>query len=294
MIYKIISKILMLFLFVIVTFNMTYFQSLFESSYTEKVFAEDRNSQFVEVSKNPAQKNTDRSNIDPRTLSILREMTQFIGIKNNYTFKAELMYDNILDSGQKLQVTASEKVFLEKSDKVFIDYNGDYSAYKFLYNHDKVILLDTTTNLYTQVQAPETINATFDRLLKVYGFAPPLSDLFYLFPYKSMIENVESSTYVGSSVVFGVRCHHLAFVEKDKDWQIWIEKGNRKIPRKIVINYKNIPGSPQFIAIIRDWILNEPFSDLLFKQNLTKNAAESDQNLLYNKSVNNLGIIRGP
>lgn len=234
----------------------------------------------------------DDSRIDPKTLSILREMTQFIGIRNNYTFKAEIMYDNILDTGQRLQVTASEKVFLEKPDKVFIEYRGDFSAYKFLYNYNKVTILDTTTNTYTVVNVPETINSTFDRLSKVYGFRPPLSDFFYLFPYKSMIENVKSSSYIGTSFVFGVRCHHLYFVEEDKDWQIWIEDGNRKIPRKLVITYKNLPGSPQFIAILADWILNEPFSETLFKQNLTKNATESENNLLFDKSANNFGFIR--
>ena len=236
-------------------------------------------------------KNTD-SNIDPKTLSILREMTQFIGIRNNYTFKAEMMYDNILETGRRLQVTASEKVFLEKPDKVFIEYRGDYNAFKLLYNYNKVTILDTTTNTYTEVNSPETINATFDRLSKVYGFRPPLSDFYYLFPYKSMIENVKSSYYIGTSFVFGVRCHHLSFVEEDKDWQIWIEDGNRKIPRKVVITYKNIPGSPQFIAIISDWILNEPFPEVLFSQDLARNATQSEKNLFYNKSAKNFGIIR--
>ncbi|MGI9535242.1 MAG: DUF2092 domain-containing protein [Thermodesulfobacteriota bacterium] len=270
-------KTLMLVLFVFFIFGLTYLQSLSETGYSEKAFAADPDTK-----------------IDPRTFSILKEMTQFISIKNNYTFKAEIMFDVISDSGQKLQVTGSEKVFLQKPDKVFIEYKGDYSAYKFLYNYNSVTLLDSTSNLYTQINAPETINSTFDKLIKVYRFAPPLSDFFYLFPYKSLIENVVSSTYVGSSIVFGIRCHHLSFQEKDKDWQIWIEDGKRKIPRKVVINYKNNPGSPQFTAIILDWILNESFSETLFNQNLTKNAAKSETNLVYKEPGSNLGIIRNP
>jgi len=237
-------------------------------------------------------KNTQNPGIDSRTMEILKQMTQFISINNNFTFKAEIMYDDMNDPGQKLQISGSEKVFIQKPAKIFMEYNTDYSSDKLLYNLNTVTLLDSTTNLYTKIEVPESINHALDYLSDMYGYAPPLSDFFYLYPYKKMIENVRASSYVGSSVVFGVRCHHLVFEEKDKDWQIWIEDGKRKLPRKLVITYKNVPGSPQFIAILKDWILNEPFSPKLFEQKLTKNAGISQKSLFKERSENNLGVIR--
>lgn len=287
-------KNLLLISFVISILGFTYNYPNSKIELGKKVYAADSKSHKVKISKKSDSKSTGETKIDPRTDSLLKEMAYYIGSKNNYTFKAEIMYDDILDSGRKLQISASEKVFLEKPNKVFIEYNSDNSATKLLYNDNNLTLLDLTTNLYSKIIAPGTNDKTFDQLLNVYGYAPPLSDLFYLFPYRKMIENVEASSYIGSSVVFGVRCHHLAFEEKNKDWQIWLEDGKRRIPRKIVITYKKVPGSPQFIAIVKDWILNEPFSKLLFKSDLIKNARESETNMLINKSGNNLGIIRSP
>ena len=37
------------------------------------------------------------------------------------------------------------------------------------------------------------------------------------------------------------------------DWQIWIEKGDRPLPRKMVINYKSEPQSPQYMATLSAW-----------------------------------------
>jgi hypothetical protein len=90
-----------------------------------------------------------------------------------------------------------------------------------------------------------------------------------------------------------VPCNHLAFVDKNVDWQIWIEDGQRKVPRKIVLTYKKIPGSPQFIAILKDWIFDQPFSHFLFKPDIPKYARETEMSKTPNSVENNLGSIRG-
>ena len=45
------------------------------------------------------------------------------------------------------------------------------------------------------------------------------------------MENVETGTYVGQPVVRGVPTHHLAFTQKNIDWQLWIEDGANPVPR---------------------------------------------------------------
>jgi hypothetical protein len=45
-----------------------------------------------------------------------------------------------------------------------------------------------------------------------------------------------------------VLCDHLAFRQLDTDWQLWVEKGSRPLPRKIVITTRYEVGDPQFSA----------------------------------------------
>ena len=229
---------------------------------------------------------------EAKPYKLLKEMTQYISRHDSYTFKAEVMYDRVIDPDLKIQVSGSEKVFVEKPDKVFIEFKTDYFSDRFLYNANTATYLDTTTNLYTAVnELPGSINNTLDYLYKSYGFEMPLSDFIYIYPYKRIVGNINSSQYIGTSYVFGVRCHHLLFEENDKYWQIWIEDGNRKIPRKLVVTYKNQAESPQFIALINDWIFNEPLPAKLFTQDLRKNASPSRENLFTERGKSKIGIF---
>ena len=65
--------------------------------------------------------------------------------------------------------------------------------------------------------------------------------------------NIEYGFDMGQADVNGRNCRMLAFVEKDIDWQIWIENGPQLTPCKLVITYKTQPSQPQFTAVFTDW-----------------------------------------
>lgn len=231
--------------------------------------------------------------IDPQADSLLKEMSYFLGSKYNYTFKAEMMFDKILSSGRKLQFSAEENVFFQKPNKLQIDYISDDGGYKLWYDGQNLTFVDFTRNLYSKVVMTNTVYQILNELLKEYGYSPPFSEFLFVDPYKIMIGNVKAGYYEGASKVFGVKCQHLSFVEENIDWQICIEDGQRKIPRKLVITYKKIPGSPQFIAILGDWIFDQNFTEFTFKPNSPIYAKEADMSAVMNGLRNNVGSVRG-
>jgi len=64
--------------------------------------------------------------------------------------------------------------------------------------------------------------------------------------------------------VLGVPCEHLAFSLGKVDWQIWVEQGNRPVPKKIVITYKDEAGTPEYTAIFSDWDFQTKLKDTQF------------------------------
>ena len=58
---------------------------------------------------------------------------------------------------------------------------------------------------------------------------------------------------LGSGVIGGVECDHLAFRTKEVDWQIWIAQGPRPYPCRYVITSKLVANGPQYSVRIRDW-----------------------------------------
>ena len=58
---------------------------------------------------------------------------------------------------------------------------------------------------------------------------------------------------MGRGVVDGIECEHLAFRNPDTDWQLWVEIGERPIPRKYVITSKAVAQAPQYTLRIKEW-----------------------------------------
>jgi hypothetical protein len=56
-------------------------------------------------------------------------------------------------------------------------------------------------------------------------------------------------------VIEGARCDHLTFRAPHVDLQIWVQEGAQPLPRKMVINTRDLPKAPQFGVTITKWNL---------------------------------------
>jgi len=74
--------------------------------------------------------------------------------------------------------------------------------------------------------------------------------------------------------VNGKSCDALAFVEKNIDWQIWIDPGPQRVPCKIVITYKTAPSQPQFSAVFSQWDFAPRIAASLFTAELPRGTQQ--------------------
>jgi hypothetical protein len=81
----------------------------------------------------------------------------------------------------------------------------------------------------------------------------PGSDLFYSEVYDGLSSDITSGIYIGKNIVNGVLCHHLAYRGKEVDWQLWVEAGDKPVPRKYVITSKWLTGGPEYSMTIYKW-----------------------------------------
>jgi hypothetical protein len=184
---------------------------------------------------------------------VIKEMAAYLGSANEFTFHADVTFDHVLPSGQKLQFSAAEEVVLQRPGQLYVEWNGNLGARQFWYDGRSVTLYDPATPFYASEVAPPEIDSMLDQLVPKLNFAPPLADFLYRDPYKAVRDNIQYGFDLGQIDVNGRNCRTLAFVEKDIDWQIWIENGPQLTPCKLVITYKNQPAQPQFTAVFSDW-----------------------------------------
>ena len=99
---------------------------------------------------------------------------------------------------------------------------------------------------YATVPAPATLRELDDVLADKYGIELPLADLFRFGSPRWNAAGITVAKDIGPSEVGGTSCQHYAFRQGDLDYQIWIQKGEFPLPRKIVITTTSDPARPQF------------------------------------------------
>jgi hypothetical protein len=191
--------------------------------------------------------------VSQRADELPKQMGDYIRSADQFTFHADISFDRVLPSGQKLQYAASEDVALRRPDGVYIEWTGDLGSRQFWYDGKSVTLYDPATPFYASETAPPDIDAMLEKVITQLGFSPPLADFLYRHPYHAVRGNVQFGLDLGVTTVNGEQCHALAFVEKDIDWQIWIDTGPQLTPCKMVITYKIPPSRPQFSAVFTNW-----------------------------------------
>jgi hypothetical protein len=202
--------------------------------------------------------------LEPLAKKIIQEAGNYLKAAKALSFRAEITYDEVLSTGQKIQQSASNAVWMRRPDRVRADYNGDLRNTRAYYDGKTCTMLDLDSYEYWRAPMPGTTDAALDKLMYEHGRSVPLSDLIISDPATSLLAKVVSGHYVGLSTVKGVKCHHLAFRQKEIDWQIWIEDGKHLVPRKVVITYKTLPKSPQYTALLSGWEFHERLPDRLF------------------------------
>jgi hypothetical protein len=202
--------------------------------------------------------------VEARAEQELKKMGEFLARLPHFALEAEETFDELPDGQLRRQLTNVRRVAVERPNHVAADATGDTLNRASWYDGRTVTVLDKEHNVYATIGAPGTIDATFDKIADEYGVVLPLADLLYADPYAVLMAGVTYGRYLGIHLAAGVPCHHLAFSQSTIEWQIWIDAGDKPLPRKLVISYVDEPGEPQYSAVIRRWTLDAPVPEGLF------------------------------
>lgn len=202
--------------------------------------------------------------VTPQPEKILKQMCDFLKSAKQFSFKAECTDDRVYSAGKKLQFAFNLEALVQRPDKLRINAVGDLENKQFFYDGKTITLYDKTHNHYAVMAAPASIDEALGQAHREYGLRVALADLTGGNACGLMTAGVKHALYVGEGVVRGVKCHHLAFDKKNTQWQIWVEAGDKPLPRKLIITEKNLPASPQWTAYFTEWNLAPQTADSQF------------------------------
>jgi len=185
--------------------------------------------------------------------SRFKAMSDYLGAQKAMSFDYDVNLELVSTQQQKIALVSSGTMTLNRPDKVHLTRTGGFANVEMVFDGKTLTLLGKNTNLYTQLDAPGTIDQLVDVLRDKYHRPVPAADLLMSDPYKELMPEVNDAKDLGAGVIHGVECDHLAFRTKEVDWQIWIAQGARPYPCRYVITSKKVTGWPQYTLDIWAW-----------------------------------------
>ncbi len=201
--------------------------------------------------------------IDSASVAIVRRMGEFLRTVQAFRLQVESSTDEVLLAGPKIQYNRSADIVIRRPDRMRVNVLGDDADRQYFYDGKSLTLFGRRLNYYATVPAPGTLDSLFDVLVHRYDLVLPVVDVLYASAHDVLLKDVSAGMLLGTGIVAGTECDHLAFHQKGLDWQLWVERGDRPVPRKLVLTTLDEPSQPQHAAVLT-WNLSPTIDETIF------------------------------
>ena len=201
--------------------------------------------------------------VDPLAVDALKRMSAFLTSLENFRLTSISTLDVVTVDDQKVQLDAVSH-YQVKRPGIMIDLVSDQRSRQYYYDGKQFTVFAPQLGYYATVPAPATNREFLDEIYERTGIQLPLEDLFrWADQDHSDIEKLTSAFNAGTATIDGAATEHWVFRSDDFDWEIWIELGDRPLPRKYVLIDRTDSALPAFTARLA-WELNPTLDDAAF------------------------------
>ncbi len=198
-------------------------------------------------------------------LAVLKRVSDFLAGQKQFRVRAAMGFDVLQETGQMLEFGGERTATVRRPDRLrFEGRNRDGEERTVLFDGTRITMVFPNEKAYASVERPGDLDQALDYMIDDLDAPLAMADLLYKDLYSNVAQNIELGLVVGDSLIGERLCDHLAFSTEDLDVQMWVEKGERPLPARIVFTYKLAEGTPQFWAQMLEWELDPETPDSLF------------------------------
>ncbi len=184
---------------------------------------------------------------------ILKATTDYLQAQPSLSFDVDSSVDIVTTDDQKLTIASSASVAMQRPDKVHAVRRGGFATVEMIFDGKTLSVLNRDANVYGQSDLPGTVDQLVDTLRNDYQRPLPAADLLGADVAAVLLADVTGVTDLGSGVIRGQECDHLAFRTAEVDWQIWIAQGEVPHPCRFVITSTTVAGRPEHTLEFSAW-----------------------------------------
>ncbi|MBK0402502.1 DUF2092 domain-containing protein [Adhaeribacter sp. BT258] len=202
--------------------------------------------------------------IDKQADQILKQMSDYLTSLDQFSYNSKGSFEEVLKDNKKHQTSYNSEVYVDRPNKLRVNAASGEKAASVYYDGSQFTVMGKKINMYAQASAPPTLDQALDAARDKLQLDPPGADLIYTNPYTGLLEEIIEGKFKGDEKINGISCYRLAFKSKEVDWDIWIEKGDKPLPRKYEIISKNMPEKPAFLVEFSDWNVKPTLNNEMF------------------------------
>jgi hypothetical protein len=188
--------------------------------------------------------------VSPEAQAVLDKMTAYLHTLKTFSIDSRSTRDEVVAFGYKVQHNEHATLTAQLPNKLRGEISGDLKHREIFYDGAKVVVYSPDDDVYARTAGPDTVTKLIGNSLDA-GIEMPMVDVLYQAVAGTLTEEVRGGVLVGDSNIDGADCDHLAFRQATIDWQLWVEKGDKPLPRKLVITTRYAVGDPQFQSTMR-------------------------------------------
>lgn len=189
--------------------------------------------------------------LEPEATGALDKMGAYLRTLTTYEVKVDSTFEEVYDNGQKLQFLQQTRYLVGGPDKIYVANRTVAKDTRYYYDGKTLSIFSPRKGFYTQADYAGNIDTLLQKAYEDYGVDLPLEDLFRWGSKSATNVPPREGFKVGDEIIGPWLTTHYAFRQAGADYQVWIDQGDKPLPRKIVITNTEDPAQPQYVAYLR-------------------------------------------
>jgi hypothetical protein len=196
----------------------------------------------------PATVETKAGVLEPEATAALDRMGAYLRTLAPFKLVSTATSEQVYDNGQKLQFLQRTTYTMGGPEKLRVKIETDSQNRDVFYDGKTFTISAPRAGKYIQLPASGTVGQVLTRAYEDWGVEFPVQDLFRWGDASATAERPTEGFRVGTARIGEAVTDHYAFRQTGVDWQIWIDQGDKPLPRKMVITNLEDPAQPQYVA----------------------------------------------
>lgn len=190
---------------------------------------------------------------DSEAKAAFKAMSDFLTQQATLSVSYDATLEIVTEDLEKVGLASSGALNATRPDKLRATRSGGLANVELVFDGAEMSVYGKNLNVFAKQAFQGTIDELVDALRLEFGLQLPAADLLSANPHDIMMLNVTDAQALGTGVIRGQTCDHLAFRTDDVDWQVWIAQGDKPFPCRFTITSKMTVMAPSYDITFSDW-----------------------------------------